>query len=215
MADPELERRCALPIGMKLFVAAFTILLVAAYSRHYGLANFLWFSNLALILVTLGVVLESRLPISMAAVGVFLPEVAWSLDFVGRLVLQTPVFGITEYFWVGDRPGWVRALTLYHLALPPALWWLTGRLGYDRRALPAWCALAGVVVVTLMLVGDPQRNINRLWGLGAEPQETLPRALYVLSWAIVMPLAIWWPTHRLFAWQAQRRGRSTPARTGQ
>lgn len=195
-----------LPLWLKLIVAAFAGVLVVAYARHYGFANFLWFSNVAVILVTLGILFESPLLISMAAVGVLLPEIVWAADFVPRLALGRRAMGFTEYFWTGDRPAWVRALTLYHLILPPLLWWLVGRLGYDRRGFAAWCALAGGVVLAVLLVADPRRNLNQLWGISGAPQAAVPRWLYLVGWMIVAVL-IWWATHRLLLWARPRASR--------
>lgn len=191
------------PLALKLILAAFTIVLVVAYARHYGLVNFLWFSNVALVLLTVGVLLESPLLISMVAVGVLLPEMAWAGDFLARLLLGRPALGFTEYFWTGHRPPWVRALTLYHLILPPLLWWLVGRLGYDRRGFAAWCALAGGVVLVVLLGADPARNLNQLWGIGGAPQTAVPRWLYLIGWTIAAAL-IWWSTHRLLLWARPR-----------
>lgn len=199
-ADVRADRSGRLPLALKILAGAFAVVLVAAYWPHYGPANFLWYSNVALLLVCLGIVIEAPLLISMAAVGVLLLELGWTADFLLRLATGRPAFGLTEYFWTGDRPAWVRALTLHHLALSPLLWWLTGRLGYDRRGFAAWCVLAGAVAGLVLLVSEPAHNINRLWGFGGGPQQVVPRALYLLIWAIVLPLGFWWPTHRLLLW---------------
>ncbi len=121
-------------------------------------------------------------------------------------MLRRPALGFTEYFWTGDRPAWVRALTLYHLILPPLLWWLVGRLGYDRRGFAAWCALAGGVVLVVLLAADPARNLNQLWGITSAPQPAVPRWLYLICWMIVAAL-IWWSTHRLLLWAHPRASR--------
>lgn len=195
-----------LPAWLKLLALAYALVLVVVYARYYGPANFLWFSNVALMLTVAGILLESPLLVSTAAVGVFMPEVGWSIDLLARLITGRRAFGLTDYLWDATYPPPVRALTLYHLALSPGLWWLTGRLGYDRRAFAAWCALAGAVALLVLAAADPAVNINRLWGPGREPQQLLPRALYLLVWAIVLPLCLWWPTHRLFLWARPRAG---------
>ena len=193
-------RARAVPPWVKATALASSALVVVGYWPHYGPANFLWFSNLALFLLTLGLALERPLLVSMPAVGVFLLETGWTADLVIRLATGGRAFGITDYLFDPAYPAWVRAITLYHAALPPALWWATGRLGYDRRALAAWLGVAAASAGVALAFTDPSRNINWLWGLGADPPTRLVRPAYLLAWAAVLVLGFWWPTHRLLGW---------------
>ena len=204
------------PLGVKLVVCAFAAVLAAAYWREYGPGNFLWFSNVALGLLAAGLAVESPLLVSAAAVGVLLPEIGWSADLLAGLargaVVDGPLrwrgpWGVTGYLWDAARPGWVRGLTLYHLALPPGLWWATGRLGYDRRGLWAWSAVAVVVAVVALCVTEPAANVDRLYGFGRGPQEAWPRGVFMAAWAGVMWGGFWGPTHVLLRW-----GRPGPPR---
>src|SRR5262249_6922407 len=62
--------------------AIFGTLLVPVYWRHYGPANFLWFSDLALLIGLTAVWLESPLLAGMQAVSVGLLELVWIADFL-------------------------------------------------------------------------------------------------------------------------------------
>ena len=197
------------PLGVKLVAAAFVAVLVPAYWGEYGPGNFLWFSNVALVLLAAGLAAESPLLVSAAAVGVLLPEVGWSADLLAGLARglfadgpgrwRGP-FGVAGYLWDSSRPAWVRGLTLYHLALPPGLWWATGRLGYDRRGLGAWSLLAAGVAGLALAATDPAANVDRLHGFGRSPQASLPRWAFLLAWAAVMWGGFWVPTHLLLRW---------------
>lgn len=200
MALPEklfINRPC-LPLGLKIGAAAFLLVLVPAYWRTYGPSNFLWFSNLALVLTVIGICLESPLLISAAAVGVFVPEIGWSADLIVRLLKGGPAWGITEYMFDATYPAWVRVLTLYHLLLPPGLWWLTGRLGYNRRAPWLWIPLAVAACVVAFLATDPELNINRVRQFGPLRQGLLPPAVHLGVWMVVLIGVAWMPTHFLF-----------------
>ena len=217
-ADPPAHDRAASPVrgrrvpaAVKLVAVAYSLLVVAGYWPHYGPANFLWFSNLSLFLLTLGLVLESPLLVSMPAVGVFLLETGWSADLLARLATGRRALGITDYLFDEIYPAWVRAITLYHLALPPALWWATGRLGYDRRAMAAWLGVAGASAAVVLAFTDPSRNVNRLWGLGASPQATVSRPVYLLAWGAIMILGFWWPTHALLRWARPPASHAAPS----
>ena len=57
----ELRKR-RLPRPLKIVYTLFLIILVPAYWQHYGLANFLWGSDIALILLLVAILFETSLP---------------------------------------------------------------------------------------------------------------------------------------------------------
>src|SRR5437763_6389058 len=115
------------PGALKFGYGAATPVIAAVYARCYGPANFLWLSDIALGLTTAAVITEEALPASVAAVGVLPLEIAWNIDLVsgGRLL------GLAGYMFDRKLPRWLRALSLFHVALPPTLSLLLRRLGYD------------------------------------------------------------------------------------
>ena len=50
-----------IPLTVKILYTLFVCILVPTYWRRYGLANFLWFSDLALLLTMVALWLENRL----------------------------------------------------------------------------------------------------------------------------------------------------------
>jgi len=72
-------------LGIKLGYTLFLLVLVPVYWAHYGPKNFLWFSDIALLTTGATLWLESPLLASMMTLAVLLPELAWNLDFFGRL----------------------------------------------------------------------------------------------------------------------------------
>jgi hypothetical protein len=94
-------------------------------------------------------------------------------------------------------PLYLRALSLYHLTLPPLILFLLLRLGYDRRALVVQTLLAWIVLPLCYLVTDPADNINFVFGPGKEPQTLLPPLLYLALEMVLAPLIIFLPLHLL------------------
>jgi hypothetical protein len=186
-----ITRRHDLPITLKLAYGVATPLIGFAYARSYGPKNFLWLSDIALGLTTAAVITEEALPASVAAVGVLPLEIAWNIDLVsgGRLL------GLAGYMFDKKLPRWLRALSLFHVALPPTLYLLLRRLGYDRRALAVQCGLTWAVLPLTYAVTDPRDNINWVFGPGARPQRHLPPLLYLGLVMLAFPLLVHWPTH--------------------
>jgi hypothetical protein len=171
---------------------------VPVYAVHYGLANFLWFSDIALLGTLLALWLESPLLASMQAVSVALLEGIWIMDFLLGLRTGASPLGLAAYMFDSGLSRFLRALSLFHLVLSPLLLWLVSRLGYDPRAWAAQTITAWVILPLCYLLTDPAANINWVFGPGEEPQTWLPAPLYFLLVLLVFPFGVYLPTHCVF-----------------
>jgi hypothetical protein len=195
---PPEPRAAPPPLWLKIAFTAFVAVLVPVYWREYGPSNFLWFSDIALFAVVATLWMGHPLPASMAAVGVLFLELIWTVDFLLLLLAGTSPVGLAEYMVDDAIPAGVRALSLFHLALPPLLVWLMYRLGYDRRAFIAQTALALIVLPVTWALTSPDDNINWVFGLADGPQETLPPLAYLALLMALFPAVIYLPSHLLF-----------------
>jgi len=186
-------------LGVKVAYTIFLAVLVPVYWAHYGPANFLWFSDIALLGGGAALWLESPLLASMMMLAVLLPECAWNLDFFGRLLTGRRMFGMSAYMFERERPRLVSALSLFHVPLPIGLVWLVHRLGYDRRAWLGQSLLALVVLPASYWLTDPAENVNWVHGLGA-PQRRLPPWLYLALLIVAFSLVLYLPPHLAFVY---------------
>ncbi len=193
-----------MPLWFRLAYLGLAVALVPVYAIHYPWVNFFWFSNLALLGGLVAAWTSSSRLASALLVCVGLLELGWIVDFLGGLVLmgQAP-FGMVDYMFDPEIPLLVRALSLYHLVLPFALWWMVWRLGYDARAW-RWLVPAGwgVVLITRLTVDEGQ-NVN--WVLSMPWLE--PGRIHEGLWLLLLMLGLgiaWWVTHRLVLWFMQR-----------
>lgn len=178
------------PLWLRLAVTAFVAVLVPIYWRDHGPGNFLWFSDIALFAVLVALWTGSRLLPSMMAVGVLPFEIAWTADFLtgGNLI------GLAAYMFDPAEDAHLRALSLFHLVLPPIIVWMLARQGYDRRALPAQTALALLVLPATWLLTGPEDNVNWVHGPG-EAQDMIPPLAYLGLYMALMPLVVLLPMH--------------------
>lgn len=190
-----METAALIPLWIKLAYTAIVLVTVAVYSVKYPLGNFLWFSDIALLITTAALWLESPLLASMVAVGTLLPEILWNASFFGQLVSGRRVSGLTDYMFDESLPRYLRALSLFHVVLPVLLLWLIARLGYDARALAAQTALAWVVLPLTYWLTDPKLNVNWVYGWGAKPQQRIPPLLYLALLMAGFAALIHYPTH--------------------
>lgn len=182
-------------LGIKVGYTLFLLVLVPVYWAHYGPKNFLWFSDIALLTTGAALWLESPLLASMMALAVLLPELAWNVDFFGRLLTGHRLFGMSAYMFDAATPRCLRTLSLFHIPLPVGLVWLVHRLGYDRRALLLQSLLALVVLPVSYWVTDPAENVNWVHGPGRAPQRWLPPRVYLALLTVSFWLVLYLPPH--------------------
>jgi hypothetical protein len=202
--EPSVQLR-KIPFAAKIICTIFLAVLIPVYWRAYGPTNFLWFCDAALILTVAGMWLENSLLISMCAVGILLPQCVWLADFVSQL-LGFHFLGLTGYMFDSNLPLFTRGLSLFHGWLPLLLVWLLFRVGYDRRALWAWTAVAAALVTVCYFFTPPAGahpananapvNLNYLYGFDdRQPQHWMNQNLYVIALLGVLWLVAYLPTH--------------------
>jgi len=186
-----------IPLWIKVAYTLMVAVIVPVYLAYYGPANFLWFSDVALVVTGVALWLENPLLVSMMTVGVLLPELLWNVTLFTRLLTGIRVSGLADYMFDTRIPKWIRALSLFHVVLPVLMLWMLHRLGYDPRALPAQTALAWVILPLTYAVTKPEDNINWVYGPGARPQRQISPPLYLAFVLILFPLIVYVPTHLL------------------
>lgn len=188
------------PLWPKFVWTLFICILVPVYWRHYGPANFLWFSDIALFALCAALWLESPLLLGTMSVGVSALELAWNLDFLagGRLL------HLASYMFEPSIPAYLRGLSSFHVVMPLLMMWMLLRLGYDRRSLAMQTCLAWVVLPTTYLLTDPDKNINWVFGPGTKPQRSVPPLVYLMALMAALPLFVYLPSHLLLAYGVRR-----------
>jgi hypothetical protein len=183
------------PLPLKIGYTLFLCVLVPVYWVHWGPKNFLWFSDIALLTTGLALWLESALLASMMTLAIALPELAWNVDFFGRLLTGRQMLGLSGYMFDRDKPRFLRALSLFHVVLPGVLLWMVYRLGYDERAWLFQTVLALIVLPVCYWITAPADNVNWVYGPGSKPQTVLPPLAYLGLTMLFFPVVIYLPTH--------------------
>lgn len=203
MVLPSVQKTSEVPVWLKILTTCFLCILVPVYWVYRGPTNFLWFSDIALIVVTIALWMENRFLVSMMAVGVLLPELVWIIDYFSRLLTGSHLFGLgaTSYMFNEKISGFIRVLSfIFHVYLPVVLLWMLYRLRFHEMSWIAQTILAWVVLPICYWFTDPVQNINWVFGPGSSPQQWLSGPLYVALLMILLPLLIYIPSHFLFKW---------------
>jgi hypothetical protein len=195
------------PLWLKLVYTAFMAVLVPVYLYYYGWTNFFYFCDVALILTLIALWKENALLVSMGAIGIIVPQLIWVIDFVGTAI-GYPVVGMTSYMFNASSSLFLRGLSLFHGWLPFLLIYLTMKLGYDRRGLIYWTALAWVLILICFFFMPPPSpnagltpvNINYVFGFNdAMAQTWMPAWAWVTGMIVLMPIIFFLPVHYVFS----------------
>ena len=188
-----------IPLWLKLACTGIAVAVLVLYWLRYGPGNYLWFSDIALIVTVPALWLESSLLASTMAVGVLLPEALWNVSLFSRLLAGVRITGITDYMFESHRPAHLKMASLFHIPLPLVLVWMIWVLGYDSRALWVMTLLAWFILPVSYVLTEPYKNVNWVHGPGGEGvrQQWMHPLVYVGLLMIVFPAGLYLPTHVL------------------
>jgi hypothetical protein len=179
--------------------AAWLAVWLPVYVWKYGGHVFLNLCDIAVILTGVGLWTGNPLLLSSQALSSLVVDLMWSVDLLARALTGHHLVGGTEYMWDAKWPIWLRALSVFHVVLPPLLAWAVRRTGYDRRALPLQALIALVALIASRLTMGPEQNQNFSWRDPFVGRSWGPASVHLgLMWALMVG-SVYWPTHALLA----------------
>ncbi|MDH3578337.1 MAG: membrane-associated protein [Gammaproteobacteria bacterium] len=185
------------PLWLKVVWTAMVLVIVLIYWRHRGPANFLWFSDIALLALVAGLWLESSFIVSLTACMVLVPEMLWIVSFFGGLLRLQRVIGLADYMFDQQSPLWLRAVSLFHVPLLAVIVWAPWRLGYDPGVYPWAVLIAWLVLLLTRGLTKPKSNINHVYRLPIAAGANLTPVQHMLVLMIAVPLVLQLPGHLL------------------
>lgn len=95
--DDNGEQDQRIPLWLKVAYTLMVAVIIPVYWHTLGPTNFLWFSDIALILMVPALWWENRLLASTMAVAVLLLELSWVADFIsGAQLTQVALYMFTD-----------------------------------------------------------------------------------------------------------------------
>jgi hypothetical protein len=181
-------------LWVKLSYSLMALIVLPIYWLRYEPEHFLWFSDIALIVMIYALWRESKLATSTMAVGVLALEFVWLLDFISG----GNIIGLAKYMFEDELETHMKTLSLFHIPLLAVIIYALVKLGYDKRGLWAQIILSIIVLPLTYFWADPaDENINWVFGPGSKPQQTLPPLQYLALLMLTLPVAVYLPTHLL------------------
>ena len=186
-----------IPLWLKITYTVFVAILVPVYWKKWGLANFLWFSDVALLVMLAAVWLESSLLASMMGVAVLIPEIAWNVSYFVRLLSGKRLLSLTDYMFDRSKSLFLRALSLFHVVLPPLILWMIWKTSFHKSAYWYQVLFGWAILLITFFFTNPAENINLVFGPGAKPQTKFNPKLYLLFVLLGYAIGIYLPAYLL------------------
>lgn len=183
------------PFWLRIGLTAVALVLVPYYWHLFGWRNYLWLSDVALFVTVAALWRTSPLLNSMMVIGILPFEVYWNLVFLVRLTTGVEIGEITDYILDPGLPLLLRALSLFHVALPVIWIGMLLRWGYDRRALWLQTMLFWGVVLGTYALTDIGQNINWVFLPARLGLSWLPESAWLLAYLLLVPILIYLPLH--------------------
>jgi hypothetical protein len=199
-----------IPLWLKIGWTVWLVVWAPIYWHQYGAQNFLYFCDLGNLLIGIALWLESPLIFSGQATGLLLFQTLYLIDLIGALISGVHIIGGTEYMFDPHLPLFVRLLSLFHVVTPPLLLWALWRLGYDNRGWKLQTLMTWIVV-PINYFWRPQYDVNWARGLFYREQHAVAGWVYLFGYLVLVPLVVYWSTHRLLRWLYRERGFGPPA----
>lgn len=203
--------RGRLPLWLKVGYTLWLTIWLPAYVITHAPVEFLWFCHIGNVILLFGLWCEESLLISWQAVSLLLLQSIWTVDFFGRMIIGSHLFGATNYMFRDDFPLHQWLLSAYHIPFPFLLGYVLWKVGYDRRSF--WVQVSASCLILfcsfVLDLREPKWNINWVYGLFAKRQSWANDYAYLLLCMFAYPVVIYLPSHLAF-WLCVPQRRDLP-----
>jgi hypothetical protein len=107
------------------------------------------------------------------------------------------LLALAAYMFDPAEPLHLRALSMFHLFLPPLILWMLIAQGYDRRAFHAQTILAWIVLLLSWALTSPEDNINWVHGIGPDGGPFISPLVHLGLYMALLPIVAFLPAHLL------------------
>ncbi len=165
--------------------------------------NVIWLSNHLSLVLGVAFLYKSRVWISAELSIALIPELLWSIDFLGKLITGGFILGATEYMFNINYSPLMYYLSLSHLFIAPialvGLWYLGG-------AVKAWkqACMHGVVLLFFSFAFMNGHNLN-CFRESCVPFITMSGITYQVLWPILFFIFVVIPINWLLVQWIKKR----------
>ncbi len=146
-------------IGVFLLIWGIVAILNSLYMREFG--QILWQCYISLIIIGFGILKRDSSWIGSQLNIISIPLMLWTIDFLYFFSMSKPLWGISDYFFFGDRSVLSNLVTLQHIFTIPLSLFVLYNLRFKRKDFWKISLIQlGLIYIASYLLTARERNIN-------------------------------------------------------
>ncbi|MFH1918215.1 MAG: hypothetical protein ABIJ14_03900 [Nanoarchaeota archaeon] len=144
----------------------------------------LYMCYLGLVLIGVGILTKRSFIIMSQVYILAIPLIVWDIDFLHWLILNKPLFGITNYFFAEGHSLLGKIISLQHLFTVPIAVYAASLIGIKRKDAWKWSFIQIILVYIFVSLFTPSDiNINCIFNPCINIHFGLP---YRLTWFLII-----------------------------
>ncbi|MFH1151499.1 MAG: hypothetical protein V1788_00015 [Nanoarchaeota archaeon] len=144
----------------------------------------LYMCYLGLVLIGVGILTKRSFIIMSQVYILAIPLIVWDIDFLHWLILNKPLFGITNYFFAEGHSLLGKIISLQHLFTVPIAVYAASLIGIKRKDAWKWSFIQIILVYIFVSLFTPSDiNINCVFNPCINIYFGLP---YRLTWFLII-----------------------------
>ncbi|MFH1607739.1 MAG: hypothetical protein ABIA78_01260 [archaeon] len=167
-----------------IFFLVWGIIAISVSMYNQNPTQVLYMCYLGLILIGVGILTKRSFIIMSQIYILAIPLIVWDIDFLHWLILNKPLFGITNYFFAEGHSIIGKIISLQHLFTVPVAIYASKIIGVKRKDAWKWSFIQIIFVyIFISLLSNPDININCVFNSCINVYFGLP---YRLTWFIII-----------------------------
>jgi len=165
----------------------FLFLGIAAIANSLYIQNptqILYMCYIGLLLIGIGILTKRSFIIMSQVYILAIPLLIWDIDFLYWLIMQKPLWGITDYFFLDKAFILGKIISLQHLFTVPIAIYAANKIGIKRKDSWKWSFIQILLVfIAVNIFSSPESNINCIFNPCINIVLGLP---YRLTWFLII-----------------------------
>ena len=187
------KRYVDLTIG--IFFLALGLISTTVFYAYDQLTSLLWFCNNTSFVLGLAFLLRSKFLITAETVLGFVPQVIWTVDYLGNL-FGVNIFNATTYMFDPSYPTMLYVLSLHHLLLLPAMLYGIRSIGFHKLGWIGALGHGALLWAVSFFLTNPELNLNCIH---QSCVSILPTTMYSFIWPLFYSVAALLPTYLMMS----------------
>jgi len=171
-----------------IFFLVYSVISISASIIQKNPVQALYFCYIGLTLCGIGILIRNSMIVISQIYLLLIPQGIWIIDFLFHIFTGTPLWGVTNYFFLEDASALGRIISLQHFFMIPLAIYASVLIEIKKK----WAWLLSFLEMTIVYfivksVGTPEYNVNCVFKPCLDVSLGLP---YPLTWFISVAVII-------------------------